>query len=143
MEALELAIAQKRVNEYTDDSARANGDTDAGGGRKNWLQTGIEAYRWISRAEETIREAVAQGLIDQAIYEHSILPAIERVYTDWLTPFEHVEALVVNQSNGVGDSGTLAEFRQCGENVRDWLERHEWTSAAKRSRRAALRAEPW
>lgn len=143
MEVLELAIAQKRVSDYSGDSSRVDGETATRSECKNRLQRGIEAYRWISRAEETIREAVAQGLIDHAIYENSILPAIKRVYTDWLTPFEHVEAVVDQQSNGASDADTLAEFRHCGENVRDWLERHEWSSAAARSRRAALRTEPW
>lgn len=142
MEVLELAIARKRVSDYSGKVTQSD-DTDGCHDCKSRIEDGIEAYHWLRRAEETIREAVYQGLIAHAVYESSVLPAIASLFVAWLQPFEQIEALADGQSNGEGKAANLTEFRECRESVRDWLECHEWSSAVKRSRNAAMQAEPW
>ncbi|HEX5443215.1 MAG TPA: hypothetical protein VFW87_05275 [Pirellulales bacterium] len=142
MEVLELAIARKRVSDYSDKATQPE-DTDECHDCKSRIEDGIEAYHWLRRAEETIREAVYQGLIAHAIYESSVLPAIANLYVAWLQPFEQIEALADGQSNGEGKAANPAEFRECRESVRDWLQRQEWLTAVKRSRNAAMQVEPW
>ncbi|HEX7380252.1 MAG TPA: hypothetical protein VF278_24260 [Pirellulales bacterium] len=140
LESLELAIAQKALDDYS--AAFTDGDVDAieAAAFQRHLQQGIDAFHWIVRAEETLRQAAYQGLIN---FSPEIEQALEALYRGWLAFCERMRAILRQQLLAGGDFDNAREFGECRSGAIDWIERHEWRkiSAASLARRSA--AEPW
>lgn len=140
LESLELAIAQKYLDEYSADALDGQRQCEEAAACERRLEQGIEAFKWIARAEETIRQAVYEGLID---FSRELEEAIEALYSGWLAPWEQLQALVREQILQGAELDNVAEFAKCRNSVRDWIERHEWAKASKASQERRLKSEPW
>ena len=141
METLDLQIARKRIQGYEEDalirqSAEAVDCMDC----EEFLNSGIQAFRWLDRAEETRREAIYQGLVE---FDPTVAKAIEALYLAWLRPCTRAEQWIANVQSYGHIPNNLDEFRQCCEEVRDRVERQNWLKLASTSRTAAFVSEPW
>lgn len=137
---LELAIAQKALDEYS--AALAGGDAEAIDtvACELRLRQAIDSFQWIVRAEETIRQAVYQGLVD---FSAELDEAIEALYRGWLIRCEQTRALIRQQTLAGGELDNIKEFSQCRESAIDWVERHEWRKVSAASLAGRSAAEPW
>ena len=139
LESLELALAQKSLQEYSAETLNGDVDSEKTAATERRLRQGIEAFKWITRPEETIRQAVYEGLIE---FSRDFDGALEALYCGWLAPYERVQALTRQQILRGGELDSVAEFVACRDSVRDWIERHEWAKASKASLERRLQAEP-
>jgi hypothetical protein len=139
LESLELVIAQKHLRDYSVDAMNGHHQAERPSACQRLLQ-GIEAFKWIVRAEETIRQAAYDGLLD---YSKEVDDALEALYRGWLAPCEQIEALARQEIVQDGELDCAREFAACRDNARDWIERHEWAKASQRSRQRRFESEPW
>lgn len=140
LESIELAVAQNYLDEYSSEVMNGDIQSNEAVACERRLGQAIEALNWITRAEETIRQAVYRGLIDLS---PDLDGALEALHRGWLAPCEMTEKLVQHQIDQGVPIKNLAEFRACCESARDWIERHEWAKAAQRSRERRFASEPW
>ncbi|HVA46479.1 MAG TPA: hypothetical protein VNH11_08905 [Pirellulales bacterium] len=140
LESLELAVAQKSLDDYS--AALANGDVQSlkAVACQRLVQQGIDAFQWIVKAEETIRQAAYQGLID---FSPELDETLEALYRGWLARCEQMQALIRQQILQGGDLDNVSEFARCRDSARDWIERHAWRKASSESLARRSASEPW
>lgn len=81
---------------------------------QDFLALGIEAYRWLKQADETLRAAAQKG-IDVA---EECVPALASMYRHWLRTCEHAEQQVKRQQERGFSLDNLEAFQEAGEFVR-------------------------
>lgn len=131
LESLELAIAQKALDEYA--AAFTDGDaaaTEAMAFQRH-LQQGIDAFQWIVRAEETLRQAAYQGLIE---FSPEIEQSVESLYREWLASSERIEKTFAAGQDCPPDA---AEFRAVTSQVRERINALAWVRKSRRFRSGA------
>jgi hypothetical protein len=112
-----LRLAQKHVEEYARreeamDQHRAvmkKCDTC-----ESFLCLGINAYRWLKQADDTLREAAREGLE----VPEECRDELEIAYRDWLKPCPHAERLIEEQQELGYKPENLEEFKRACEDVK-------------------------
>jgi hypothetical protein len=112
-----IQLAQKQVEAYSakDDELMATHQQamecrDC----EEFLDTGIHAYQWLRRAEETAREAAREGIE----VSPDAVAAIKLLYRSWLRPCAHAEQRIREQEAAGYHVSNLADFRSAGDDVK-------------------------
>lgn len=128
LQSLELAIAQKALDEYS--ATVANGDAEARdtAACQRRLGQAIDSFQWIVRAEETIRQAVYQGLIE---FSAELDEAIEALYRGWLVSSEATERVLAEIQECPQDA---AEFRAITSQARERINAMAWARKSRKFR---------
>lgn len=84
-----------------------------------FLQLGIDAFRWLLRADYGLRQGVYG---DSSEYDVKAEAALEHLFLAWLIPCEFAEEWARVQVERGFEVSNLAEFRKCGEEVRAIVE---------------------
>ena len=140
-ENLVLEVARHHVRAYADTSAAradrelAAGSCDACAGL---IQAGVDAYRWLRRADETLREADYCGL---ARLTPEIRETVGQLYALWLDAFSQTDAWI--RSLGGSPPVGFAELVDACEEVREILDGLDWKRRATRARILSGSQEPW
>jgi hypothetical protein len=87
---------------------------------ESYLQLGIDACRWLRRANDHFHKAVSQGLIKPSA---DLDESIEVLFRLWLPPVDTANSLIDDQIKRGSTPANLAEFRECERSVRDEVER--------------------
>ena len=135
-----LDIATRRVHRYADDLMRDHAQAMECRDCEEHLQQGIDAYKWLRRAEETLREADYEGILT---FSKDLEMAIDTLYKAWLGPAEHAERWIkaLRQKGYTPDN--LNDFREICEDVKEIVGGREWGSKATKARASASAVEPW
>lgn len=142
-----LSLASRRVRAFADDEQRrhetliqSHEDALACRDCEGFLQLGIEAFKWLRRAEETMREADYEGLFD---FDRETQDALDALYEAWIPPCKYAEEWI----RILGERGyrpdNLDEFRNAQEGVSEIIEHRDWKSRARTYRAVAEAEEPW
>ena len=99
-----------------------------------FLQSGINAYRWLTEAEQLLREADYQGMSD---FTPELRSAVESLYNAWLKPCELADKWIADVIRRGYSIGNLVQFRDIRADVEDRLEEIEWGKLATRARENA------
>jgi hypothetical protein len=123
--SLELQLAQAQLQhfeEQLDPILRDHREAEDCRVCEQFLQHGIDAYKWLSRAEEAFLAAETEGVLE---FTPELQQAIEALYHRWLAPCAAAEKWIARVEKSGYTVDNLAEFRNCCELVRDWIERNE------------------
>jgi hypothetical protein len=127
MDSLSLRTARLHVHNYTgesDDLIQRHAEGIDCRDCEDFLQLGIDAFKWLGRADHVIRSAVYRGLAE---YDPSLDVALAALYAEWLKPCTLAEGWIAQQEARGFRVDNLAEFRACCEEVRAIVEAHEGT----------------
>lgn len=80
-----------------------------------FLQLGIDAFEWLVRADETIREAVFSGKMPHSA---ELETAIEKLFVAWQQPCRFANLWIQKQQERGFNLENLDKFQQCEEEVR-------------------------
>lgn len=80
-----------------------------------FLQTGIDAFHWIHRADQSFRTAIYQEGADDA---SQALGTIDALLTDWLQACGFANRWIDKQGKRGHEPENLAQFRECEAEVR-------------------------
>jgi hypothetical protein len=139
-ESLELKIAAEAIAEYHDELLAEHADAMERFDCQTHLQHGIDAFRWLASAEHTIREAIYRGLLENS---PQLQELIESLYRRWLDPCVTAEQWIERQVEKQYTLDNLAEFRDCCEKVRAWIEENEWKKIARKANQVHFANEAW
>ncbi|MGO8747292.1 MAG: hypothetical protein ACLQNE_15005 [Thermoguttaceae bacterium] len=114
-ETLALRIARQRVEGYEaakkyiiEEHNEAMDCLDC----EAFVQMGIDAFRWLIRADETIRRAIAAGRLS---FDADVDAALRRLFVDWLRPCEVAEKWASRQHQRGNPVENYEELRKCRE----------------------------
>jgi hypothetical protein len=121
-----ILIAEDFLNQYTegqDPIVKASNEAAVCHACEEWLQSGIDACRWIFTASEAIRQAYVRDLkIDGVEFASA---KIRELYKAWLKPCDSVEGLIL-KVEGLGYSVTnKAHYFDCKQRINDKLTTYE------------------
>lgn len=140
---LALILARRRIHEYADGTAswaRHHADAMECRGCEEILHKGINAYKWLRRAEETMREADSEGLFD---FDSELRSGVGELYEAWLQPLPLLENWIVTLQQKGFCLDNLAEFEATREAVQDAIDQKDWQSRATRARVRSSADESW
>jgi hypothetical protein len=116
-ERLALRHAQVVVKSYADEEGRLREHHEAMECRdcEDFLQLGIDAFDWIVRADQLIREAAYRNVagLDYAQAERAVRTLCEA----WLKPCKQAQAIIAGQTERGFCIENLARFRKCCEEM--------------------------
>ena len=120
-------IAQQRVRAYSERDALMEQHAQAMKCRdcEDLLDCGIEAYKWLRKADETLREAAKAGF-DVTV---EVRDALDLLYRTWLGPCKHAERRIQEQQEAGFEVSNLAEFRDACEFVKRQVREQEMFAA--------------
>jgi hypothetical protein len=130
METLALRTARQHVQSYQQQSEEILAqyrEAMESGNCEDHLQLGIEAFRWIERAEQRVEQAAYEGKIT---YEPKCARAITDLYEAWLVPCDAAEERIQALLSRGYDIENVAEFRECCVEAYDRLEQRWLTHIA-------------
>lgn len=130
LQSLDLAIAQKQVRDLSDALARIS-HQDACQECQYRLQEAVEAYRWITRAEESIRQGVYYGLIECTPH---LDEAMQALYRDWVDSSEQTEKLVAHHTECGGEPLDVREFLEVSSLAREKVNSMAWVRKSRKFR---------
>ena len=113
VEPLALRIARERVGRYRDESddlMRRHAEAIDCRDCEDFLQLGIEAFNWLGRADQTIRQEVFAGRLE---HDPEVDSALAALYSEWLKPCGYAEHWVAVQRERGFRVDNLEEFRKC------------------------------
>lgn len=142
-ENLTLRIAQNRVRAYTDESddlMKRHEEAMECCDCEDLLQIGIDAHKWLRRAEDTMREAVYLGLFE---FTHEVKETLDILYAAWLEPCEFAEKWILFLDKREYIPDNLAAFRNACEKVEDTLQHRDWQNLATSTRASSEAEEVW
>lgn len=116
-ETLTLRTARQRVRDYqseSDDLVARRPEAIEGRDVEALLQLGIDAFRWLIRADAEIRAAVFSGALPHDEAREAALGALCKA---WLAPCEFAERWVAAEVQRGRAVDNLAEFRKCREEM--------------------------
>ncbi len=129
-----LALAELKVKFYADESHRLMKDhydamscLDCEG----FLQSGINAFEWLKRTEEMLREADYEGIFD---FTQEIHCAFDVLYVAWLKPCDVAEQWIAKVSDDGFEIKNLSEFRDTCDQAHDEIQLRESRRIAMDSR---------
>ena len=115
-----LQIAERRVELYSDLMAQHR-EAMACYTCEDFLEAGIQAEKWLRKADETLREAARLGINtpDEARAE------IDKLYARWLLPCPAADEMIAHfQARGFQIS-RLQAFKEAEQNVRRRIAKNE------------------
>ena len=80
-----------------------------------FLQLGIDAFRWLLRADYGMRQAFYSDVAD---YDSKMESVLMQLFREWLVPAEFAEQRAKAQSERGFAVSNLPQFRECCEEVR-------------------------
>lgn len=122
-----LLIARQRVDAYSQRDALMEQHAEAMKCRdcEDLLHCGIEAYKWLRRADETLREAAKAGFdVGEEAKE-----ALDLLYRTWLRPCERAERRIREQQELGFTIKNLDEFRAACSFVKRQVRKQEMFAA--------------
>ena len=140
---LNLELAQRHLERYGEGASNVPAHATNGvGGRScnDVLRRGIDAYRWLVRAEETLREACYQGLFT---FTPEVKNTLAAMYESWLKSSELAESWIDAHCQTGEPLQLLHDFRRAQESVEEILAQVDWDSRAQTTRETRLAEEPW
>ena len=142
MGGVAFRTAEQQVGFYSDQSEAMRSHHEAMECRdcEDFLQLGIGAFKWIQRAEDSIRTAVCDGIV---AFDVEIDKAITRLYHSWLGPCPDAEKWIKAQIDRGYRPDNLDEFRKCCEEVRDILEQRTLREKARNARTEPSGNDEW
>lgn len=110
-DSLAIRSARLHVKSFSDESDVIQSSSEALECRdcEDFLQLGIDAFRWLNRADEHIRRAVFAGVPHNEEADRALIA----LYKAWLAPCAVAEGRVASQENRGYQVDNLAEFRNC------------------------------
>jgi hypothetical protein len=121
-DTLDYRTAQKHVLNYQRESSdlmEAHQEAMDCRDCEAFLQLGIEAFRWIIRADRVSRNAVYNGVLQ---YDPDFDDKIAALCREWLTPCEFAEKWIAKQLERGYQIENLDEFRKCCEEMQAIVE---------------------
>jgi hypothetical protein len=111
-----LFLAEKHIQEYQDRDAILSQHRQAMKCRdcEDFLGLGIQAFKWLKRADQTIREATIKGFE----VTPDVPEALAHLYRGWLLPCAHAEDQIRRQREQGFELRNLEEF----EKARNFVE---------------------
>jgi hypothetical protein len=128
LESLELAIAQKRLRGYSAELARDGEESEECLECQRRIDEAVEAYRWVTRAEESIRQGVYEGLIE---FTTQLDDAIQSLYRDWLALCEQTETLLARHLDRGGDPVDAGELSELSSLAREKINSMAWVRKSR------------
>ena len=143
-DSIELLIAKSRIERYIHDAEdpviRESKEAQDCMDLEAFIDKGIKALEWLEQSEKTIREAIAEGVIDRDV---ELLEGANLLYKAWLRPCPFVDKWIEKHTGNGYEIRNLFEFRQCCDRVIDRLQRNQWSDLSAKSRARRLAEEPW
>ena len=137
-----LTVAQRRVRDYTDESDRltaAHRDAMECRDCEEFLQHGINAYKWIKHADEFLREADYQGVAEMT---QEVRDALDLLYKSWVSPCAFAERWIADTAEKGHEPDNLHSFREICEEARDVIQNREWRRMAHNTQFLLASQEP-
>jgi hypothetical protein len=134
---LVLQLAERRVHHFGEESIPPESRVEA---CERFLQKGIDAYKWLRRAEEFLREADYEGLLN---LDATLRNALGTLYEEWLKSSNHAKRCIETAARTGEILSNRDEFMQAYQDALDIVEQREWQSVASRSRVLSTAEEPW
>ena len=100
----------------------------------------IDAYRWLRRAEETMREADYEGIFD---FSCQMQDALDTLYIAWLEPCDFVEKWISSLEACQHRPDNSEDFRRACDDVREIVERRDWSNRSTSARVLSMTEEQW
>ena len=143
MSQLAFDAAKNGVDFFTDQTSQIMQDHSlamACRDCEDFLQMGIDAFRWLQRAEENIRDGAMSGAVS---FNLEVDEAITRMYEKWLGPCDDAEMWVAEQLRQGFTPDNLNKFRACCEEVRDTIEKRSLCQKARTARQNCSKEDAW
>ena len=137
---LALRLAQRRVHSYADEVLQHHAHAMECRDCELFLQKGIDAHRWLSQAEETMRESDAEGIFS---FSREMQDALGTLYQTWLGPCAFAEQWIDDLLKRNFHPDNLEDFRRVCDEVRDIVERQDWQTRTRKSRIIHHAEESW
>ena len=115
-DTLSYRVACRHVDLFADESELMKQHFEAMECRdcEDFLQLGIDAFRWLVRADEIIRSNVYQQKAD---YDPELDQALETLFVRWLEPSEFANEWIASLLSREFTPDNLDQFRKCEEEV--------------------------
>ncbi|HVA50529.1 MAG TPA: hypothetical protein VNH11_29560 [Pirellulales bacterium] len=84
-----------------------------------FLQLGIDAFHWLNRADQQLRQEIYAGRLE---YDAEVDEALGTLYRLWLRPYEDAEKWVAIQERRGYKIDNLELFRDCFREVRSLVD---------------------
>jgi hypothetical protein len=142
-ENLALTLAHRRVHAYADESdelIRRHAEAMECHDCEDFLKKGIDAFKWLRRAEETVREADYEGIRETT---PEIQESLALLYAAWMTPCEFAERWISSLAMRGYTPGNVEKFRSACEEAEETLQRRSWQSRANAARALNSAEEEW
>jgi hypothetical protein len=122
-----LRTATTFVNSFTSEDAVIEASRQADDCRdcEDFLQLGIDAFDWLIRADQKIREAIFDGAEG---FDPLVEDALRLLCQRWLKPCEHARKWAVIQFNRGYKVDNLDRFNECCEEMQAIVRAHEATT---------------
>lgn len=142
-ENVALRLAQLCVHEYADecrdvlkDHAEAMNCRDC----EEFLQKGINAFKFLRYAEEVMRQADYRGIES---FTEELRETVGKLYGAWSGPCEMAEKWItaLDKEGYVPDN--LKAFREACDQVQEIVEQQEWRGRSAHARNLSTSDEPW
>jgi hypothetical protein len=121
-ESLVYRTARKHVENYareSNDLMKAHQEAMDCRECEAFLQLGIDAFRWIIRADRVIRKAIYDRILE---FDAEIDDGIRSMCRSWLAPCQYAEQWIAKQQERGYQIDNLGEFRECCEEMRAIVE---------------------
>ena len=101
-----------------------------------WLEIGINAFEWITRAEGTLRKAIYNGHEIETLNEETLSEALDVLYSSWMEPCAKTQKwMQVHEERGYKLENS-SKFLECYESALEIIEQREWAANARKNRDA-------
>ncbi|HET6880434.1 MAG TPA: hypothetical protein VFI31_09780 [Pirellulales bacterium] len=134
MKSLELAIAEKQLSDYARDAVCASSGADECSQAECRLDRAVEAFRWIARAEEAVRQATYEGLTE---FTPQVEESLDSLYRRWLGFSETTECDLIKLDEQGCIAANASEFREVAAQAREKINSMAWLRKSRKLRNAA------
>ena len=113
---ISLRLAEKHIEEYRDKDEIISRHHEAMECRdcEDFLELGIEAYKWLRLADRMLRQAAVKGIDVSA----EVTDALATLYRHWLIPCSHAEERIKQQEDRGFVLRNADAFRNAREQVK-------------------------
>ncbi len=98
---------------------------------EDFLQLGIDCFKWLSRAEECLRQEVYKG---KRKNDGELSEALDHLYSQWQIPVRWAEKWVESQRASGYEPDNLNEFHSVCDQVQTVVDERQWSNIAAQSR---------
>lgn len=107
---------------------------------EEFIQSGLEAFKWLCRSEQLVRQASYRGLCQ---FDDDTRSAFDMLYRAWLKPCDFAEEWIQKQVARGYTLDNLEEFRDACESVEYIIEHRGWVNETASSLQEQLSKEDW